>query len=176
MFLHFQRIEKWGQACWQCVPIYHAICIDTHVVRILQCVIIKALHWRHNDHDDVWNHQPHGCLLICLFRLRSKKTSKLRVTSLCVGIHRDRWIPRTKGQLRGKYFDLMTSSWLSAVLRPVVVISHYGRKQRHNSYTMKYEYMLLSVCELPRHKHGIHGTHVRCNMLRCPLHNIIYTK
>ena len=32
------------------------------------------------------------------------------------GIHRDRWIPRTKGQLRGKCFHLMTSSchWTSA--------------------------------------------------------------
>ena len=28
------------------------------------------------------------------------------------GIHRDRWIPRTKGQLRGKCFHLMTSSWV----------------------------------------------------------------
>ena len=28
------------------------------------------------------------------------------------GIHRDRWIPRTKGQLRGKRFHLMTSSWI----------------------------------------------------------------
>ena len=28
------------------------------------------------------------------------------------GNHRDRWIPHTKGQLRGKYFHLMTSSWL----------------------------------------------------------------
>ena len=27
------------------------------------------------------------------------------------GIHRDRWIPRTKGQLRGKSVHLMTSSW-----------------------------------------------------------------
>ena len=27
------------------------------------------------------------------------------------GIHRDRWIPRTKGQLRAKCFHLMTSSW-----------------------------------------------------------------
>ena len=27
------------------------------------------------------------------------------------GIHRDRWIPRTKGQLRGKCFQLITSSW-----------------------------------------------------------------
>ena len=30
------------------------------------------------------------------------------------GIHRDRWIPRTKGQLRGKCFHLMTSSWMSS--------------------------------------------------------------
>ena len=28
------------------------------------------------------------------------------------GIHRDRWIPRTKVQLRGKCFHLMTSSWM----------------------------------------------------------------
>ena len=27
------------------------------------------------------------------------------------GSHRDRWIPRTKGQSRGKCFHLMTSSW-----------------------------------------------------------------
>ena len=45
----------------------------------------KSLHWRHNDHDGVSNHQPHGCLLNRLFRRRSKKTSKLRVTGLCVG-------------------------------------------------------------------------------------------
>ena len=36
------------------------------------------LHWRHNDHDGVSNHQPRGCLLNRLFRCRSKKTSKLR--------------------------------------------------------------------------------------------------
>ena len=28
-------------------------------------------------------------------------------------IDRDRWIPRTNGQLRGKCFHLMTSSWIS---------------------------------------------------------------
>ena len=43
------------------------------------------LHWRHNDHDSVSNHQPHGCLLKRFFRRRSKKTSKVRVTGLCVG-------------------------------------------------------------------------------------------
>ena len=44
-----------------------------------------TLHWRHNEHDGVSNHQPHGCLLNRLFRRRSKKTSKLRVTGLYVG-------------------------------------------------------------------------------------------
>ena len=47
--------------------------------------IWSPLHWRHNDHDSVSNHQPHDCLLNGLFRRRSKKTSKLRVTGLCVG-------------------------------------------------------------------------------------------
>ena len=42
-------------------------------------------HWRHNGRDYVSNHQPHHCLLNRLFRRRSKKTSKLRVTGLCSG-------------------------------------------------------------------------------------------
>ena len=47
--------------------------------------IAVPLRWRHNDNDGVSNHQPHGCLLKRLFRRRSKKTSKLCVTGLCVG-------------------------------------------------------------------------------------------
>ena len=41
--------------------------------------------WRHNERHGVSNHKPHECLLNCLFRLRSKKTSKLRVTGFCAG-------------------------------------------------------------------------------------------
>ena len=44
-----------------------------------------TLLWRHNEWDSVSNHQPHDCLLNCLFGRRSKKTSKLRVTGLCAG-------------------------------------------------------------------------------------------
>ena len=43
-----------------------------------------SLRWRHNGCDSISNHQPHHCLLNRLFRRRSKKTSKLRVTGLCV--------------------------------------------------------------------------------------------
>ena len=67
---------------------------------------VTPLQWRHNGCDSVWNNKPHDCLLNRLFRRRSKKTSKLRVT----GFVRDRWIPRTNGQLRGKCFHLLTSS------------------------------------------------------------------
>ena len=44
-----------------------------------------SLQWRHNERYGVSNHQPHNCLLNRLFRHRSKKTSKLRVTGLCEG-------------------------------------------------------------------------------------------
>ena len=43
------------------------------------------LYGRHNEHYGVSNHQPRDCLLTYLFRHRSKKTSKLRVTGLCEG-------------------------------------------------------------------------------------------
>ena len=51
-----------------------------------KCVtgIINSLRWRHYGRDSVSNHQSHDCLLNRLFRRRSKKTSKLRATGLCV--------------------------------------------------------------------------------------------
>ena len=45
----------------------------------------RTLQWRHNGRDCVSNQQPRDCLVKRLFRLRSKKTSKLRVTGLCAG-------------------------------------------------------------------------------------------
>ena len=48
------------------------------------CMWIRyARHWRHYEHDGIWNHQPYDCLLSRLFRRRSNNTSKLRVTGLC---------------------------------------------------------------------------------------------
>ena len=56
---------------------------EHHLYQI--CMLNEGLRWRHNDHAGVSNHQPHGCLLNRLFRRKSKKTSKLRVTGLCAG-------------------------------------------------------------------------------------------
>ena len=68
----------------------HYMISDNAVLFIVIHIIItitinnkKTLQWRHND--GVSNHQPHDCLLNRLFRRRSKKTSKLRVTGLCEG-------------------------------------------------------------------------------------------
>ena len=47
--------------------------------------MFDTLQWRHNEGDAVSNHQPHDCLLNRLFRRRSKKTLKLRVTGICPG-------------------------------------------------------------------------------------------
>ena len=58
---------------------------DWSTYRTSQKLSIRSLQWRHNDQDGVSNQQPHGCLLNRLYRRRSKKTSKLRVTGLCVG-------------------------------------------------------------------------------------------
>ena len=45
----------------------------------------QTLQWSHNEHDGVSNHQHHDCLFNRLFRRRSMKTAKLRVTGLCEG-------------------------------------------------------------------------------------------
>ena len=45
----------------------------------------STLQWRRNGCDSVSNHQSYDCLLQDLFKRRSKKTSKLRVTGLCAG-------------------------------------------------------------------------------------------
>ena len=75
-------------------------------------VIHISLQWRHNEHDRVSNHQSHDCLLNRLIRRRSKENIKApRHWPLCGEFTGDRWIPRTNGQLRGKCFHLMTSSW-----------------------------------------------------------------
>ena len=47
--------------------------------------LLTTIQWRHNERDGFSDHQPHHCLLNCLFRRRWKKTSKLRVTGLCAG-------------------------------------------------------------------------------------------
>ena len=72
-----------------------------------------ALQWRYNKRDGVSDHQPHDCLLNRLFiQAQIKENIKVpRHWPLCGEFTDDRWIPRTKGQERGKCVHLMTPSW-----------------------------------------------------------------
>ena len=54
-------------------------------ISAINCKGPCSLQWSHNKHDGVSNHQPDDCLPNRLSRRRSKKTSKLLVTGLCVG-------------------------------------------------------------------------------------------
>ena len=65
----------------------HVVVADATLMNgyiVYRCLDI-SVQWRHDGHDSVSNHQPYDCLLNRLFRRRSKKTSKLRVTGLCAG-------------------------------------------------------------------------------------------
>ena len=70
---HYKRKSVWTIAVY---GISHKTCAQFRRA---------SLQWRHNEHNGVSDHQPHDCLFNRLFSRRSKKTSKLRVTDLCVG-------------------------------------------------------------------------------------------
>ena len=77
----------WNPICvgWEYCNWGMGLLPSTIVIAIRVRVHHNTLHWRHNDHDGVLNHQPHGCLLDRLFRRKSKEASKTRVTGLCAG-------------------------------------------------------------------------------------------
>ena len=91
-------ISWWRHMSFMGFRITHDLCIDSPATAGLQHEIISATHnrylwgisqwfssllWRHIGRYGVANYQPHHCLLNRIFRRRSKKTSKLRVTCLC---------------------------------------------------------------------------------------------
>ena len=74
-------IQRYRVIATQWGPLQH----DMVCITVATRVKMSTLQWRHNEHDGVSNHQPYDRLLNPLFRRRSEKTSKLRVTGLCVG-------------------------------------------------------------------------------------------
>ena len=72
---------------------------------------INTLQWCHNERNDVPNHQPQ-LFTHLLFSHRWEKTSKLRVTGLCMGNSPVTGeFPCKKGQWCRKCFHLMMLSW-----------------------------------------------------------------
>ena len=77
-----------------------------------------ALQWCYNERDGVSHHPHHDCLLNRLFRRRSKKTSKLRVTGLCeVNSPVTGEFPAQRASKAESVFHLMTSSCKPVMLK-----------------------------------------------------------
>ena len=72
-----------------------------------------TIQWRHDERDGVSNHRRIDCLHNrFFFQTQIKENINApRHCPLWGEFTADRWIPRTKGQLRGKWFHLMMSSW-----------------------------------------------------------------
>ena len=92
MTTQFNKIVSLMNRCHVpvCKGLCHGISLCIHLRLIIWSLELRMgvtvpLRWRHNGCDGVSYHQPHDCLLIRLFRRRSKKTSKLLVTGLCEG-------------------------------------------------------------------------------------------
>ena len=99
-----------------------------------------TLQWRHNGRDSISNHQPHVCFLNRLFRHRSKKTSKLRVTGLCAGNSPHKW-PVTR-----KSFHLMMSwNHNQAKTRHELCTSLLGQLNHRQWYIYIYIYIFFLI-------------------------------
>ena len=115
------------------------------------------LQWRHNGRDGVSNHQRHDCLLNRLFRRRSKKTSKLRITGLCVrGIHRSPVNSPHKGPVTRRMFPFEDVIMLCYVLLwfsnnwfyphpPTSTCGCPSASERHQKYVNKWIVRIYQV-------------------------------
>ena len=100
----------------------------------------NSLQWRHNERDGVSGHRRHNCLLNRLFRRRSKKTSKLRVTSLWGGIHR--WLVSSshKGPVTRKMFsfDDVIMSWYTHIKQTTKPCAYVWARHVHSLSHISY--------------------------------------
>ena len=84
----FQPKNGWYKLHWarigSSIVVFEKKACDQQEVFETTVQKLYSLQWRHSER---WclSHQPKECLLNRLFRRRSKKTSKLRVTGLCEG-------------------------------------------------------------------------------------------
>ena len=87
-----------------------------------QAIYPTSLQWRHNGSDGLSNHQPHDSSVYSGADQRKYQAPRHWPS---YGEHTgDRCIPRTKAQLRGKCFHLMTSSYRNALVLYVDPVSH----------------------------------------------------
>ena len=130
---------------------------------------VLPLQWRHNERDGVSNHEPHGRLIKRLFRRRSRKASKLRVTGFCEGNS-----PVTGGFPAQKFSDVKNVSiwWRHNVMDYYISIHPYHlrlRKHWGRSCSNASERSLKNMGEYLRYPFQDN-----CNVIKLTLQNHEY--
>ena len=125
------KFPSWNDCCWthpypkKLGPksVYNLSCAYKNAIKFeikyaaTWSLSSATLQRRHIEHHVVSNHQHHDCLLNTFIQAHVRETSKLCATGpLCGEFTEDRWIPRIKGQWRGKYFHMTTSSWENTIV------------------------------------------------------------
>ena len=120
--------------------------------------LLVSLQWRHNGRDGVSNHRPYDCLLNRLFRRRSKKTSKPRVTGLWAGNS-----PGT-GEFPAQmasYAEIVSIWWrhhddMNAFTTQLQISTHKAFKQLFAELFQKHE-SIFTFYIIVKHWYGIGG-------------------
>ena len=122
---------------------------------------VMTWQWRHNGHDGVSNHQPRLYLLNGVFRRRSKKISKIRVTGLCAENSPETGeFPAQMASYAKKCFHLMTSSWKMWYL--------YWSRTHLIRGPFPFIYLLSLPHKAPSpHKQGFSQNYLICKMASC---------
>ena len=126
-----------------------SITTETHGGLFASWHHLDTLQWCHNDHDSVSNHQPRDYLLNGLFRCRSTKTSKLRVTGLCVGNSPGPGNSPHKGSVTQKMFPFDDVIMFGNILTAVERTGQYEyTESKHMSATQSTENVETSYSAL----------------------------
>ena len=119
-----------------------------------------SLRWRHNGRDSVSNHQPHDCLLNCLFRRRSKKHQSAASLAFVRGILRGPVNSPRKWPVAWKMFpfdDVIVDTWAQfhknahelrflsvTCVQRLIFLNYYHIPQRTNAFKAKWLFILYS--------------------------------
>ena len=96
-FTHPKRVDRWLGRTLLCV--LKLCCMHLHYIDVVMTTMASQITSLAVVYSSVY------------LDTDQRKHQSSASLAFVWGIHRDRWIPRTKGQLRGKCFHLMTSSW-----------------------------------------------------------------
>ena len=116
----------------------------SHLSKVTTSKNFMMIRWWEHSQKGVTDRQTDRLnqSLSCLVAAKKKHQSSA-LLAFVWGIHRDRWIARTKDQLRGKCFHLMTSSCNESVKESKMPCCH-TKEQLHN-YIIKHGFDAINT-------------------------------